>query len=90
MARNSIRILRCLLFGALLAAAAVAQTSTSRITGTVTDSSGAVVPGATVTAKNEDTGLTQTQATTDAGLFAFPSLPAGAYTITVERTGVKI
>src|SRR5256714_5768820 len=70
-------------------AAALAQTGTSRITGTVRDANGAVIPGATVTVKNVATGLTQTQTTTDAGLYAFPSLSVGVYTVTVERTGFK-
>jgi hypothetical protein len=65
------------------------QTSTSRITGTVKDANGAVVPGATVTAKNESTGAVNTQTTTDSGLYAFPSLPVGAYTVTVEKQGFK-
>ncbi len=71
------------------AAPALAQTGTSRITGTVVDSAGAVVPGASVTALNEATGIAQTQTTTDAGLFSFASLPVGTYTITVEKTGFK-
>ncbi len=49
--------------------AAVAQTGTSNITGSVRDVNGAVVPGATVTAKNEATGVTSTQTTTDSGLY---------------------
>ncbi|MGH9942590.1 MAG: carboxypeptidase regulatory-like domain-containing protein, partial [Pyrinomonadaceae bacterium] len=73
----------------LAALPAFAQTSTSRITGTITDTGGAVVPGAAVSAKNEATGVSQTQVTTDAGLYAFPALPAGAYTVTVERAGFK-
>src|SRR5437868_4694596 len=77
------------LFIALTGLAASAQVGTSRITGTVTDPTGAVVGGATVTAKNEAIGLAQTQTTTDAGLYAFTSLPAGNYTITVERSGFK-
>src|SRR5690349_4370175 len=68
---------------------AFAQTGTSNITGTVRDTNGAVVPGATVTAKNEATNATQTQSTTDAGLYAFTSLPVGRYTITVEKSGFK-
>ena len=75
---------------ALVATSATAQTSTSRITGTVTDLTGAVVPGAAVTATNEATGVTQTQTTTEAGLYAFPSLPVGTYAITVEKAGFKI
>ncbi|PYS76522.1 MAG: TonB-dependent receptor, partial [Acidobacteria bacterium] len=71
------------------ATGAAAQTSTSRITGTVTDTAGAVVVGATVTALNEATGIRQTQTTTDAGLYSFASLPVGKYTITVEKAGFK-
>jgi hypothetical protein len=69
--------------------AALAQTGTSNITGTVRDATGAVVPGATVTAKNEATGVTNTQTTTDSGLYAFSSLPVGVYTITIEKQGFK-
>src|SRR2546422_11429990 len=70
-------------------AAAIAQTGSSNITGAVRDVNGAVVPGATVTAKNEATGVTSTQTTTESGLYAFSSLPVGTYTITVEKQGFK-
>src|SRR5712691_11677130 len=70
-------------------ATAIAQTGSSNITGSVRDVNGAVVPGATVTAKNEATGVTSTQTTTDSGLYAFSSLPVGKYTITVEKQGFK-
>ena len=66
-----------------------AQTSTTQLGGTVTDSSGATVPAATVVATNESTGLRYTQATTQAGLYAFPSIPAGSYTLSVESKGFK-
>src|SRR2546428_8021248 len=69
--------------------AAIAQTGSSNITGTVKDTNGAVVPGATVTAKNEATGVTSTQTSTDAGLYSFSSLPVGLYTITIEKQGFK-
>src|SRR5947207_12991440 len=68
---------------------AIAQTGSSNITGSVRDVNGAVVPGATVTAKNDATGVTSTQTTTDSGLYAFSSLPVGNYTITVEKQGFK-
>ncbi len=71
------------------AVAALAQNPTSRIVGTVKDVNGAVVPGATVTVKNEATGATQTQNTTGAGLYAFTELAAGTYTVTVEKQGFK-
>ena len=84
-----IRPLTSLLILALTAVSAPAQTSTSRITGTVLDTTGAVVPGATVTALNEATGITQSQTTTEAGLYSFASLPVGNYSITVEKSGFK-
>src|ERR1051326_8398730 len=75
----------------LLLAAAIlhGQTSTSEITGTVRDSSGAVIPGASVTATNESTGVTYKQTTTATGLYAFTSLPAGSYTLRSEMKGFK-
>jgi hypothetical protein len=73
----------------IAAGAAFAQVGTSRITGSVTDASGAVIPGATVTAISEATGVAFTQPSTDGGLFSFPSLTAGVYTIKVELQGFK-
>ncbi|MDQ2898559.1 MAG: TonB-dependent receptor [Acidobacteriota bacterium] len=65
------------------------QNGLSRISGTITDASGAVVAGANVTATNEATGVKYTQKTTAAGLYSFPSLPVGAYTVSVETPGFK-
>ncbi len=65
------------------------QGSTSRITGLVSDINGAIISDATVTAKNEATAATQSQNTTDAGLFAFTYLQAGTYTVVVEKSGFK-
>src|SRR4030095_7430306 len=66
-----------------------AQTAMSRITGTVTDTTGALVNGANVTVINEATDLTQSQLSNDSGGYAFGVLPVGTYTITVERSGFK-
>src|SRR5947207_3388331 len=66
-----------------------AQTSTSEISGTVRDNSGAVVPGANVTLTNEQTGVNYRQQTTAAGLYNFPALPVGIYSVKVEATGFK-
>ena len=68
------------------------------ISGTVTDPSGAVVPKATVTATNTDTGIRQTVATDDKGFYSFPSLPIGHYDLEItsaafrpyRRTGIVI
>ncbi len=69
--------------------ALLAQTSTSSISGSVTDSSGALVAGATVIADNEATGSSNHQVTTSAGLYGFSALPVGTYTITAEMAGFK-
>src|SRR5947209_980253 len=73
----------------LSAGAAEAQTFRGTILGTVTDSSGAAIAGATVTVKNADTGLTRTVITTDDGSYAAPELPIGNYNVSVEKSGFK-
>ena len=73
----------------LLAGLLSAQTSTSSISGTVSDTSGAVVPGAAVTLLNEATGVVNVQTTTQVGVYSFPALNVGTYTITVEMKGFK-
>ena len=62
---------------------------TASISGTVTDPSGAVIVGATVTAANVDTGVNTTQSTNGQGFYSFQSLPLGNYTISVQQTGFK-
>lgn len=78
-----------LALAALAAVTARGQVGTSSITGTVTDASGARVPGATVTAINESTNATNRSTTSTAGTFAFPSLPVGPYTINIESQGFQ-
>lgn len=65
------------------------QTSTSAISGVVSDPSGGVIPGANVTATHDLTGVSHQQTTTDAGYYAFPSIPVGPYTISVSMKGFK-
>ncbi len=64
-------------------------TASGSLTGTVTDTSQAIVVSAQVTATNKDTGLTRTMKTTDAGLYRFDLLPAGNYELKVTMTGFK-
>ena len=79
-----------LLIGALLfSESARAQSVTASIAGTVKDPSGAAVGGASVTATNEGTGITETQHTNTQGYYSFQSLPLGKYTIEVRQTGFK-
>jgi hypothetical protein len=72
----------------LLCAPCVAQTL-GTITGEVRDSTGAVVPGATVTVVNKDTNATRTTTSNAVGLFDFPALPPGPYTVKSELEGFK-
>jgi hypothetical protein len=71
------------------AGTAYAQGTTSRLVGTVSDTTGAVIPGATVTLTNEGTGVSFTTATTAAGTYTFEALQVGSYTVTVELSGFK-
>ena len=66
-----------------------AQTFRGTILGTTTDPSGAVLPGATVTVKNEGTGLARTTETSSDGSYALPELPIGTYTVTVSLAGFQ-
>src|SRR5947207_12963602 len=67
-----------------------AQTITGSITGTVTDPAGAVIPNATVTAKNVNTNITTEAKTTAAGVYNLLFLPVGSYTLSVQATGFKM
>ena len=77
-------------FALIAGASTFAQTFRGTILGSVTDSSGAAVPGATVTIKNVDTGLVRTVTTSDDGSYAAPELPIGNYSVSVEKPGFKL
>jgi hypothetical protein len=62
-------------------------TDTGTIAGTVTDPSGAVVPGVTVTLKDTTTGSSRTTTTNDAGRYIFVNIAAGTYDMSFEKTG---
>jgi hypothetical protein len=76
-------------FLAVTVVPAYAQKITGTIRGTVTDPTGAIVQGAKVTVKNEDTGLTRSGTTTSAGIYSFAELPVGSYRVEVEHAGFK-
>src|SRR5205823_13970584 len=71
----------CCVFSAALAAA---QTNTGQISGTVKDTSGAVLPGVTVTVTNVGTNIARTTITDDKGAFVVTSLPVGTYKVSAE------
>jgi hypothetical protein len=59
------------------------------ITGTITDSSGAVVPNANVTATNQGTSVAEHTTSSSAGTYSFKGLPPGKYNLSVDATGFK-
>src|ERR1700680_4815900 len=75
--------------GAGIVSTAWAQQTLGGITGTVSDSSGGVIPGTTVTVVGDQTKLTRTQTTNDSGLYSFVNLPIGNYSLTFERVGFQ-
>ena len=82
-------VLVLLVSSIFFAAPAHAQRSTGSIRGTVRDATQAVLPGATVTVSNEDTGLSRTVVTNSAGVYSVPDLPVGRYKVAAELQGFK-
>ena len=78
----------CLIVGlATLGAFAQSQITTGTITTTVTDASGAIIPGASVTVTNIDTNFERSGSTDASGRYVAPLLPPGRYTVTVAQSG---
>src|SRR5262245_10385681 len=75
------------LFWLLTASPAWAQFETASVVGTVRDSSGAVVPGATVTLTGIETGVSTSRTTNDSGLYEFVTVKSGLYVVTAEKEG---
>ena len=95
MLRRSVAVLAMLL---IAPAGAWAQLTTGTITGVVRDSSGGVVPGATVVVTNDDTGAARSVVTDNEGRYETPNLPVGNYSLrgslqgfqTTNRTGINL
>src|SRR5437868_8090419 len=66
-----------------------AQTSNATVGGTVADSTGALIPGVTVTATNTGTGIVNTVVTNEAGAYQFAALQPGTYKISSELPGFQ-
>jgi hypothetical protein len=89
MSRNFRSFFNFFLAASVLASVAQGQSVRGTILGTVTDTTGAVIHGAKVTASHVATGLSRTEVTNDAGEYSILQLPVGQYTVTVEQTGFK-
>jgi hypothetical protein len=78
-----------LLLIAVLSSVCFAQGSGSSLSGTVVDQTGAVIPGAEVVVRNDNTGTEYKAITADNGTFSIPSLSVGTYTATVSMPNFK-
>jgi len=86
------RILRVFLVGALglvLTSALAYAQATAQLSGRVTDESGGVLPGVSVTVIQTDTGFTRTTVTDDSGTYVLPNLPLGPYRLEIMLTGFR-
>ncbi len=72
-----------------LAGVALAQGTTSRLVGNVTDAQAAAIPGASVTLSNEATGVSYATVTGTSGGYVFEAVPVGSYTVAIEIAGFK-
>ena len=89
MARRLLLLAALAALAAHLAPAAVAQETTATITGTVTDQTGAVLPGVSVRARNVGTAWAKDVVTTDTGRYVVPFLPVGDYELTFRLRGFR-
>jgi hypothetical protein len=87
--KRSLRDLFALAFLVLAPHSLCAQSISGTILGSVQDTTGAAVPGASVTIVNGETGLTRVATTNSTGEYDVPSLPPGTYNIAVEMKGFK-
>jgi hypothetical protein len=74
-------------FSLFASSAMLAQSNVSSLSGTVTDVSGAVIPGATITVHNAVSGLTRSATSDAAGHYQFPNLPLNPYHVTIAASG---
>ena len=87
--KRAVQLLTVALAVLVLSFPAFSQGNLGRVMGTVTDQSGGVVTGATVTVVDVDRGITRTLATDDAGEYNAPNLTPGNYTVRAEAKGFK-
>src|SRR5215831_4651592 len=86
---SSLRALGLALAVLVCCAVAFAQSDLGSISGFVKDPSGAVIPKAQVTVKNESTGTERRTTTNEAGFYTVTNIPAGLYTVAAESAGFK-
>ena len=85
--RNLVSVLGIMLWVAMQSTVVAQMTVVGRISGTVTDTSNAVIPGATVTVTEEATGVSRTVTADSNGFYVVTNLPVGTYRVSVEQQG---
>jgi protocatechuate 3,4-dioxygenase beta subunit len=83
------KILFCVFLSCVFVTTGFGQINNATLTGTVTDATGAVLPGVTITAANTATGVVTTSLTNEAGAYTIPSLIPGTYTVSAELPGFQ-
>jgi len=86
---DPVRSLRAMLLASLTVFGIWAQSDNTSVNGTVKDPTGAAVPNAKITLRNDNTGATRETTSSAAGTYVIPSIPSGTYTLTVEVQGFK-
>ncbi len=93
MSQKALSLLKSFLLVVVLAWVAssllLCQTDTASVSGTVVDESGAVVTNASVNLTNNATGQQRTTSANSAGVYSFPNVPPGTYTLAVSKTGFQ-
>src|SRR6187401_1323169 len=87
--KRPLRDLSLAMFGVLLACGIAWGQATAELAGRVTDESGAVLPGVTVTATQTDTGFTRSVVTDGTGAWVMPNMPTGPYRLEVSLQGFR-
>jgi hypothetical protein len=87
MDNGCVRLLGIVFCSVVLAAPSGAQVAQAELRGTIFDTSGAALPGVTVTATETQTGTSRTSVTSPTGTYVMPALPVGTYTVKAELSG---
>ncbi|MGH9783019.1 MAG: carboxypeptidase-like regulatory domain-containing protein, partial [Terriglobia bacterium] len=83
------RVFCVLAIAALSSASLYGQGVSAAIQGTITDSTGAVIPGAMIAVTNLETGLQRSVSSNNSGLYVLPNLPPGRYRVQVSQAGFQ-
>src|SRR5438105_4307142 len=89
MQRLTLRLCGVLLISLLMSVVLLAQGGTAQISGTVSDASGAVLPGAEITATQTGTGVTRNAVSNETGSFVLPNLAIGPYKLEATLPGFR-